>query len=145
MSVCDLSRNFPAHRNKVVTVRGVYYYGLRQECPQKCAGGLWPSFLDLEGGAVVTWSALDKVEQTVKVEAKKTGKRFEIWVTVIGRLRTRAQHSPLGPCDKESWGHGYGHLGVFPAQIAVENFSDIEVKVNPQSPYDYNNMYRGPA
>jgi hypothetical protein len=40
---------------------------------------------------------------------------------------------------------GYGHLGAFPAQIDVESFSDIQVKVNPQSPYDYGHMYHGAA
>jgi hypothetical protein len=33
----------------------------------------------------------------------------------------------------------------FPAQISVESFRDIEVRINPQSPYDYVNMYHGPA
>jgi len=41
--------------------------------------------------------------------------------------------------------YGYGHLGAFPAQLVVESISDIEVKENPQSPYDYSNMYHGPA
>jgi hypothetical protein len=146
MSVCEISTDFPSFRDKPVAVRGVYYYGLRQECSQKCAGGLWPSFINLAGGADATWAALSKAEHTVETEAKTTGKRFEIWVTVIGRLQTRARHSPLGPCDRKSWGlTGYGHLGAYPAQIDVDSFRHIEVKVNPQSPYDYSNMYHGPA
>ncbi|MGC2658849.1 MAG: hypothetical protein WA324_12905 [Bryobacteraceae bacterium] len=146
MSVCEISKDFRGFRDKPVTVRGVYYYGLRQECPQKCAAGLWPSFINLEGGTDATWDALSKTVRTVETEAKTTGKRFEIWVTVVGRLRTRAKRSSLGPCDKKSWGlPGYGHLGAFPAQIDVDSFRDIEVKVNPQSPYDYGNMYHGPA
>jgi len=145
MSVCELSRDFFAYRDQVVTVRGVYYYGLRQGCPQKCVNGIWPSFIDLEGGEQASWDALSKVDQRVEIEAKSTGKRFEIWVTVTGRLRTRAKHSRLGPCDRKSWGLGYGHLGVFPARIVVETFGDIAAKVNPQSPYYYGNMYHGPA
>jgi len=146
MSVCELSRDYPAFRNEMVTVRGVYYYGLRQECQQKCAGDLWPSFINLEGGKEGVGNELAKTLQSVENDAKATGKRFEIWVTVVGRLQTRAKHSRHGPCDKESWGlPGYGHLGVFPAQIIVESFRAIEVKVNPQSPYDYANMYHGPA
>ncbi len=50
MSVCELSKDFPAPQGKIVAVRGVYYYGLRQECPQKCSSGPWPSFIDLAGG-----------------------------------------------------------------------------------------------
>jgi hypothetical protein len=97
MSVCDLSKDFPSFRDKVVTVRGVYYYGLRQECAQKCTNGLWPSFIELEGGGDSAWAALAHSDEEVEARAKQTGNRFEIWVTVVGRLRTRAKRSPLGP------------------------------------------------
>src|SRR5437773_11339984 len=72
VSVCDLSKDFGAYRNKVVTVRGVYYYGLRQTCPQKCADGPWPSFITLEAPAGSgVFNALGKVENSVELEAKK--------------------------------------------------------------------------
>jgi hypothetical protein len=143
VGICELSKSFPAHREKVVAVRGVYYYGLRQDdCPEKCASGPWPSFINLQGGTNETWDALAKVAQKVEADAK-TGRRFEIWVTVTGRLQTRVGRSP---CDRGSWQRGgFGHLGVFPSQIEVESFRDIEVKENPRSPYDYGNMYHGPA
>jgi len=144
-SVCELSKDLFAFQDKVVTVRGIFYYGLRQQCPQKCTDGLWPSFIDLKGANGLSWADLAKALREVESEAKATGKRFEIWVTVVGRLRTTAKRSPLGPCDRKKWGLGYGHLNVFPAQIDVDSFRDIEVKVNPQSPYDYGNMYHGPA
>jgi hypothetical protein len=132
-SVCELSKDFPRFRDKVVAVRGVYYYGLRQEeCPQKCTEGLWPSFINLDGDSDATWTALAKTTADVETKAKQTGTRFEIWVTAVGRLQTRAKHSSLGPCDRKSWGLGYGHLNGFPAQIMVESFRDIEVRVNPQ-------------
>ncbi len=145
MSVCELSSDYPGFRDKAVTVRGVYYYGLRQDCTETCKTGLWPSFIHLEGGSEDTWAGLARVERDVEADAKRSGKRFEIWVTVVGRLQTRAKRSSLGPCDRTSWGLiGYGHLGVFPAQINVESFRDIEVRVNPKSTYDYANMYHGP-
>lgn len=144
MSVCELSKDFARFRDKVVTVRGVYYWGLRQECVEKCKVGLWPSFINLEGGTDEAWTAMAKTERDVEAEAKRTGKRFEIWVTVVGSLQTRAKRSRLGPCDRKSWGlGGYGHLGAFPAQITVESFRDIEVRVNPRSAYDHANMYHG--
>lgn len=143
-SVCELSSDFSRFRNQVVTVRGVYYYGLRQQCPQKCAVGLWPSFINLVGGEDTAWNALAKTEKEVEAKAQGSGKRFEIWVTVVGRLEAPAKRSPLGPCDRIAWGN-YGHLGGYPAQLAVSAFRDIEVKVNPRSPYDYGKMYHGPA
>jgi hypothetical protein len=146
MSVCELSKDYPRFRDKVVAVRGVYYYGLRQECPEKCTDGLWPSFINLEGGDDAVWAALAKADREVEVEAKRSGKRFELWVTVVGRLETRARRSKRGPCDRTNWGMpGYGHLGAYPAQIIVESLREIEVRVNPQSRYDYAHMYHGPA
>ena len=151
MSVCELSKDYPRFRDKVVTVRGVYYYGLRQECAQTCSSGIWPSFINLDGGTEVTWANIAKTEREVEIEAKRSGKRFEIWVTVTGRLLTRSTFWDKGSqCDWAKIGPGrygqpgYGHLGAFPAQIQVERFSSIEVKQNPKSPYDYANLYHGP-
>ena len=117
---------------------------LRRDCPQKGAGELLPSFGNLEGGTDEIWAALAKTDREVEAEAERMGKRVEIQVTVVGRLQTRAKRLHLGPCDRKSWGlPGYGRFGVFPAQIIIESFRDIEVRVNPQSSYDYANMYHG--
>ena len=143
LSVCELSKDYGAFRDKVVAVRGVYYYGLRQTCQQKCADGPWPSFIELVGNGGGTFEAVDKVQRTIELEAKK-GKRLEIWVTAVGQLETMARLSPNGPCDKKgSMYMGYGHLGAYPAQLTVRSFTNIEVKENPKSPYDYSHMYRG--
>ena len=143
-SVCELSKDLFAFQDKVVTVRGIFYYGLRQQCPQKCTDGLWPSFIDLKGANGLSWADLAKALREVESEAKATGKRFEIWVTVVSRLQTIVRPSPLGTCDRKSWQlGGYGHLGAFPSQITVESFRDIEIRVNKNSPYDYANMYHG--
>lgn len=140
LSLCDLAKDYGSYRDKLVSVRG--YCGLRQACPQSCANKPWPSFVELRGGGSPTvWDAVAEVERSVEAEAKK-GKRFEIWVTVIGRLDTRARPSRRGPCDNRDL-FGYGHLGVFPAELVVESFTDIKVIENPASPYDYANMYHG--
>ena len=154
LTLCELSRDLGAYRDKLIAVRGVYYDGLRETCPAKCATGPWPSFICLTGTSsasrndsarfitdTASWDALDSVEQTVKLEATK-GNRLEIRVTAVGQLRTMAKPSPLGPCDKISSGYfGYGHLGEWPAELVIKYFSDIEVKANPNSPYDYGKMY----
>ena len=65
-------------------------------------------------------------------------------MTVTGRLETMARLSRLGPCDKAGSRYfGYGHLGVFPARLVVQSITDIEVRENPKSEYDYANMYHG--
>lgn len=38
---------------------------------------------------------------------------------------------------------GFGHLGAFPAQLEVIQFTDIEIKEAAASPFDYKRMYRG--
>jgi hypothetical protein len=68
MSVCELSKDFARFRDKVVTVRGVYYYGLRQECIEKCEVGLWPSFINLEGGTDEAWTAVAKADVSGAIE-----------------------------------------------------------------------------
>ena len=155
LSVCDLSRDFTAHRDRLVAVRGVYYDGLRQTCPQSCANGPWPSFMDLTATGnrapgerpaafatdELSWDALDNLQRSVERDAKQ-GKRVEIWVTVSGQIRARPHRSPAGRCDMVANGF-YGHLGRFPAQLVVKNFSNIKVVPNANSPYDYSNMYHG--
>ena len=144
MSVCDLSRDFTAYRDRQVAVRGVYFNGLRQHCPQTCATGPWPSFVDLVGSDAAgdaIWADLAKAERTAEREAKR-GRRVEVWVTVIGKLKASNRRSLVGPCDWVVNG-GFGHLGVFPAQIVVEGFNDVQVVPKADSPYDYSHVYRG--
>ena len=156
MNVCELSSNLPAYRGKTVTVTGVYYSNLQQECPNSCAVEGWPSYFSVQGwpsyfdliGAddrdIRSWNALGEAEERIEHLATKD-RRFEIWVTVVGKLDTNAQPSPLGPCDRiGSHTLGYGHLGAYPGQIVVRRFLDIKVKENPNSPYDYSDMYHGP-
>jgi hypothetical protein len=88
MSVCDLSRDFMAYRDQIVAVRGVYFYGLRQACPQTCAIGPWPSLVDLVGSDTAgdaIWAEVQKAERNAEQE-RKQGRRVEVWVTVKGRL-----------------------------------------------------------
>lgn len=125
ITVCELAKALPSYDDKVVSVRGVYYYGaLQQRCEPKCKVGDWPSSILLVGGG--NWENLDIAERKLEMEAKSTGKRFELWVSVSGRLQTKLKPSTLGP----------------PAQISVQRFTDIEPRENPQSPYDYSYINR---
>ena len=144
MTVCELSRDYTAYRNRVVAVRGIYFYGLRQQCQQTCAAGLWPSFMDLVGSDAAgdaIWAELAKAEHTAEQEAKH-GRRVEIWVTVRGKLNASERRSSIGPCDRVV-NSGFGHLGAYPAQIVVEAVNDVQVVPQPNSPYDYGHIYRG--
>jgi hypothetical protein len=147
VTVCELFKNLRSFHNRTVRVRGVLFYGLRQECPQKCGDNSYPTAITLEGapdtrGVFDEWA---KVIFGVESDAKKTGKRFEIWATVEGRLETDVHGSSAAPCYPRNRRGGYGHLNSFPALMIVTRIRDIRVEENAHSRYDYANMYHGPA
>jgi hypothetical protein len=148
ISVCELLRNIAAYRGKVVSIRGIYWYGLRAPCaePLITKGHKWPSALNLaaadaprRGGEfpplttdLSSWNHLDEF---VLREAK-TGRRKEIWITVVGLVRAPTTYIR----DNGAVVGGYGHLGVFPAELVVQRISDISVVPTPT--YDYAEMVR---
>ena len=99
ISVCDVLADPIRYRQRVVTVRGIYFDGLRQDCAQPLvtARHAWPKALSLvdakssparEGEPalvtdLVSWERLDKL---VVGEAKARRKE-EIWADVTGFLR----------------------------------------------------------
>jgi len=145
IGVCDLLKDVEHYRGKMIAVRGIYWYGLREPCrsPIIAADRQWPSAVNLidvrgavTGGFAVdfqtdqrSWDALDMF---VAREAK-AGHREQIWVTVIGLLQ-----SP-DPSSGRILG-GYGHLGAYPAQLVVKRVSDIKVKAEPT--YDYRQLLK---
>jgi hypothetical protein len=144
ISVFDLFRNLSIYSDRLVAVRGVYYYTLEQKCPASCVTGPRPSHLWVVGTGRERWDALKEAERLAELEAGK-GTRVEVWVTATGWLRTMARHSPLGPCDTVGSNYfGYGHLGGYPAELQVLRFSDIQIKPNSLSPYDYSKKSHRP-
>jgi hypothetical protein len=138
--VCELSRDFPAWRDRLVSVRGVYYNGLQQRCSASCATSPWPSSLWLVGDGGESGRVLLKAVRIAELGANR-GNRVEVWVTGTGRLRTMARRSPAGPCDAIGSGlYGYGHLGAWPAELDIERFEDIQLRRDATSPYDYTNF-----
>jgi hypothetical protein len=149
-SVCEVSRDFARYRNQLLAVRGVYHDGLRQQCVQKCGVDGWPSSIwvvdtdqrldDPPVSFRTDQRSLDALNKAVLVarDAARGGRRVEVSATIIGVLRTRAHHSPLGPCDRVgSELYGFGHLGAFPAQLVVREVRNIRIEDNPSSPFNY--------
>lgn len=157
LSVCELSRNFTGYAGQILAVRGIYYFGLRQQCPQVCPSGEpWPSVLDLatssfsgHNGQRVpfateqdSWDSLDGAV----LRAARTGDKIEVWVTIRGYLVVRS-NSPLGPCDLVGNGM-FGGLyarGWHGAQLIVERIRDVEIRKNAASGYDYSSFQRKPV
>jgi hypothetical protein len=156
LSVCELSLNFAAYARQTITVRGIYYSGLRQRCPQVCPSGQpWPSALDLvdskfagENGVRVPfstdqagWDSLD----LAALRAADGGEKAEVWTTVEGYLVVPLKSS-LGPCDLAANGmfgglHARGWHGGY---VVVHRIHDVEVRRNAAAGYDYSIFRRKP-
>ena len=137
MNVCEMSRDFAKYRNRYVIVRGIYLQGLRQRCPQTCATGPWPSFVDIarnKAAGDAIWADLGRAVRTAQ-QAARQGRLFEVWVTVRGKLNTNTYTSLVGPCDQLAK-RGYGYLSAFPAQIVADSFTDIRLIPATASPYE---------
>lgn len=161
ITVCELLKNLASYRGKMVAVRGIYYYGLREP---KCAdelttgGHRWPAAINLIGspspapkpGALdftgeeavefaTDWTSWEKWG-AVLLEQSRAGLRGEIWITVHGKVRARDRYvRPDGTVSP-----GYGHLGAFPAEIVVKRILDVQVKTDPPT-YDYSVLLKYPA
>ena len=90
-------------------------------------GLLWPRRIARSRPKRNGWASESRSRSPSSV-AFKQGRSVCTWALVTEKA---------GDCP------GYGRFGVFPAQIIIESFRDIEVRVNPQSSYDYANMYHG--
>lgn len=145
LTVCELFKDLGEYSGKTLTVRGIYYFGLRQpNCGWSLVAGgrIWPMALDLVGideiepgsdsrtSVPASWQWL----QTLVIQQGRTGQQAEIWLTVTGQLRgPRRESVPNGGVTA-----GYGHLAAFPAQLIVERIRNIEVKPIPT--FDYSRM-----
>jgi len=58
-------------------------------------------------------------------------KEAEIRVTVVGRLRSKAQYE-VAKINGELRGTGYGHLGIDPGRLVVKTIGDPEVRPKGQ-------------
>jgi hypothetical protein len=115
--------------------------GVRQACPEPFVirDRAWPSALNLVGSDLAvklrqpipfktdlqSWDTLNKLV----IREAKANHREEIWVTISGKLNAihiRADGQVTG---------GYGHLGIFPAEMVLERIQDMTIKATPT--YDY--------
>jgi hypothetical protein len=147
IGVCELLKNITQYRDRIVAVRGIYWFGLRNSCSQPFVTGehTWPSALNLvESDSPPTDATLsfrtnqkswDALEAFVRQQAR-AGNRAEIWVTVVGKVRAPATYIR----GKGRVVGGYGHLGVFPAELVVKDVSNVVLKSNPT--YDYRELLR---
>ena len=148
LTVCELFHDLTAFEGKTVAVRGIYFFGLRENgCSGRfVAGGReWPTAIDLSdsstaaaGGRPVSFvtdqASWDKLDQ-LTIREGLARRHEEIWVTVLGQIRGPRRRDRFG--RQWGWG-GYGHLGSFPAELVVKRVYDIEIRQEPT--FDYSEM-----
>jgi hypothetical protein len=150
VTVCEVLKDPPRYRGKLVRVTGVYWNGLRESCREPLVTGnhTWPSALNLadtdfpaSANETVSFRTDQKswkdLEEIVLREAK-AGQHEEICVTLVGVLRAPQSYIR----ENGQIVGGYGHLGVFPAELVVERVSGVTIKSNPT--YDYGELVRRP-
>jgi hypothetical protein len=102
---------------------------------------IWPTALDLkyssfrqEGESQVDFktdtTACLAVDRAVQrgLSQIKAGQEPEIWVTVVGQLRLKAQYAVGKSSDGTLRGGGYGHLSQFPGQLVIKTMRDPVVR-----------------
>jgi hypothetical protein len=148
IGLCELLKNIESYRGRIVAVRGVYFNGLRSECrtPFRRGSKTWPSAVEIahtdlprhETVPFVTdMESWDRIQDLV-MAAAKVGLRGEIWVTIVGFVRAPESYVRK---DGGTVQLGYGHLGVYPAEITVHYIKDVEFKCVPT--YDYSEILAG--
>jgi len=148
--LCELSRNFAGYAGQTLVVRGIYYAGLQQRCPQTCpTGEPWPSILDLVESRnsdiifrlrvpfVTNQESWESLERAV-LRAADLGGKAEVWATVRGHLVVKV-NSALGPCDLVANGMfgGLHSRGWYGGALIVESIRDVEIRKNAATGYDY--------
>lgn len=127
LSVCDVLRNPTTYAGSQVSIRGEIYYGLRSK--EKCGktirsdGRQWPYALNI----ATDESALARIEKRPKglhdprpfferVYQERQKRPVVATATLTGFIRARSNYEDGTP--------GYGHLGLYAAEIVVESVSD---------------------
>jgi hypothetical protein len=149
VDVCTVLRTPNVYRGRMIAVRGIYWQGLREGCPEIRLGGRsWPAALNLveavgkQGPTSAlfetdrpSWDTLDRLA----IREAKAGRQEEIWATVLGELRAPATYIR----DDGTTVGGYGHLGAFPAELIVKQVLATEILSRPT--YDYSELLRSGA
>jgi len=148
LTVCDVLKEPSRYRGRLVTVTGIFWAGLRQSCPEPFVTRehTWPSALNLAHSQLpasaedaVSFKTDEKSWDDLLELVRREGKarrHEEIWVTITGQIR-----APAGYIRKDGQiVGGYGHLGVFPAELVVKRILGTSIKSNPT--YDYGELLR---
>jgi hypothetical protein len=141
IDVCEALQRIDVLNGSVVAVRGFYRFAMElgglygRNCPKKLVldGVERAQAFDLEFGPTVADKDLAAVVNRL---IREKNSREAIQVTVVGTIHARRTDSPdiNGRKANGQKARMFGHLGVYPAQIAVQSIRDISVLDLPEFP-----------
>jgi hypothetical protein len=106
----------------------------------------WPTALDLKSASWVedgeepvrfqtdldAWKRVNGVIDAQLVRLGLSEREVEISVTVVGQLRLKKRYEVGKSQDGTVRGGGYGHFGIYPAQLVIKTVADPEVSPKKQ-------------
>ncbi len=140
VSVCEALQHSSAYKNKMVTILGIYFFGVLRECNSKVIieNETWPSVIQplisfgLKGDPdfETDTASLEDLDKLTLREAK-AHKKEEIWAKISGKFLV----AEVDPNLPYRWVKGFSKHGPIPAGLFVKQVLSIEIKPNPT--YDY--------
>ena len=146
LSVCEVLKALPKHRNQMVTIRGevlrteegTYLRAVECQKPLLVAGLTWePAYaihLTPPDSPLVESPELPIPTVTVDPASSRLMSQYaadaktRIWLTVRGRLETRITFELVKWGDGKLRPYGYGHLNLSPAQLVYQQMKDAVVQ-----------------
>jgi hypothetical protein len=128
LDLCVVLPNLAKYSGKEVAIRGEFisYEHGRVIAKDKClqplvtSGYTWPNMISLE--RALTSVSVDAT--CWRAMATPGPSNTQIWVTVQGRLETRAPGVIVLPFVGKTVPDGYGHMNSYPAQIVYSQMRD---------------------
>lgn len=142
LNVCEVLSKLSSYRGQRITVRGEFVGG--EEGSVLIGGGCRPVVTDGHTWPVPTPIALTfpgspgsgdsrapspkpRIEQFDSGAVKSAGPGAKVYVTVTGRLDTKAHFEMVHLDDGRVVPYGYGHLAACVAQIVYEEMKDFAI------------------
>jgi len=152
LTVCEVFQDLQANSGRMIEVRGELLTGRRtfalrqKDCPTKLRTGdlEWPTAIDLAAAGSIQLdspAAFSLDEKAVAAMDKllcflheSTASELGVGITAtfVGELRTREVYRAKSAPDGTPYGGGFGHLGVYPAQLVYRTVKDIVIRQKPR-------------
>ena len=140
VDVCSALRRIDDLDGKIVVIRGEYIggpevNGLFGQCDEKMmiGGNLWPSAISIRPATVAVAEANQKEWDSASLSRLSGAFRTrcsscKVTATLTGRLKSSQGNASYSDREGKIYHLGFGHLGVFGAELEILAATDIAVR-----------------